>query len=112
MVYKIGSLSDLETIPSVDDTVLELLRHHASILSNLYGEERNVDESDGGFVLYATPGTKTEDIKVFFDVSKHTVEYVNVYGSLCEAVFVLNNESVVTIIMSIDDAPAEILNEI
>lgn len=112
MVYKIGSISEFDTLPLVDDTVLELLHHHASILSHLYGEERNLDESDGGFVLYATPGTRTEDIKVFFDISKHTVEYVNIYGSLCEAVFVLNNESVVTIIMSVDDAPAEILNEI
>ena len=112
MVYKIGCMSDLNTLPWVTDTALELLHHQASVLSYLYGEERNIEESDGGFVLYATPGTKAEDIKDFFDISKHTVEYVNVYGSLCEAVFVLNNESVVTIIMSVEDAPAEILNEI
>ena len=112
MVYKIGTLADLDTIPLVEDATLELLYHHASVLTREYGESRNVEEDDGGFVLYAAPGTRTEELKAWFDTSKHTVEYVDTYGSLCEALYLLNNDYAVVIIMSIADAPTEILKEI
>ena len=112
MVYKIGCLADLETLPLVDDLALELLCHHASTLSHEYGEDRNIDEDDGGYVLYSVPGTNAEELKALFDVSKHTPEYVNRYGNLCEAVYLFNNDFAVVIIMSMDDAPTEILNEI
>ena len=112
MIYKIGNLADLESLPFADDTTLEILYHHAKILSTEYGENRNVDNSDGGYVLYAVPGTSNAELKAFFDVSKHTPEYVNTYGSLCEAVYLLNNDFAVVIVMSTADAPTEILKEI
>ena len=112
MVYKIGCLADLEALPLISDVALELLCHHASVLSHEYGENRNIDNSDGGYILYAVPGTDAEELKAFFDVSKHTPEYVNRYGNLCEAVYCQTNDYVVEIIMSIADAPTEILNEI
>ena len=112
MIYKIGNLTDLGSLPLMADTALEILYHHAKTLSVEYGENRNIEESDGGYVLYATPGTSNEELKACFDVSKHTPEYVNTYGSLCEAVYLLNNDFAVVTIMSIADAPTEILNEI
>ena len=112
MVYKIGCLADLETLPLISDVALELLRHHASVLSYEYGENRNIDTDDGGYILYAVPGTSAEEIKAFFDFSKHIPEHVDQYDTLCEAVYCLNNDYVVVIIMSISDAPTEILNEI
>ena len=112
MVYKIGNIADLESLPLVDDTVLELLCHHASVLSHEYGENRNINTNDGGYVLYAVPGTSIEEIKAFFDISKHSPEYVNTYGNLCEAVYILTNDYAVVVIMSTSDAPTEILNEI
>ena len=112
MVYRIGNLSDLDMLPLIDDTALELLYHHAKVLSTEYGEKRNIETSDGGYVLYAAPGTKAEDVKAYFDYSKHLPECVNTYGKLCEAIYLLNNDYGVVIIMSIADAPAEILNEI
>ena len=112
MVYKIGNLADLARLPSVDDATMALLYHHARTLSAEYGENRKVNESDGGFVLYVEAGTNINDLKAFFDISKHTVEYANTYGSLCEAYYLLNNDFVVVIVMSIFDAPTEIRNEI
>jgi len=112
MVYKIGNIADLESLPLVDDTALELLCHHASVLSHEYGENRNIDTDDGGYVLYVVPGTSVAEIKSFFDISKHNPEYVNTYGNLCEAVYILTNDYAVVVIMSISDAPTEILNEI
>ena len=112
MVYKIGNLADLETLPLISDVALELLYHHASVLTHEYGENRNVDDSDGGYILYAVPGTSAEEVKVFFDFSKHSPEHVDRYGKLCEAIYLLNNDYAVVIIMSVADAPIEILNEI
>ena len=112
MVYKIGNLADLESLPLIDDTALELLCHHASVLSHEYGENRNVDTEDGGYILLAPSGTNAEELKPFFDVSVHTPEHVDRYGNLCEAVYLLNNDYAVVIIMSVADAPIEILNEI
>lgn len=112
MVYKIGNPADLESLPFTDDTTMEILRRHAKTLSVEYGENRNINENDGGYILYATPGTSSAELKAFFDVSKHPPEYVNTYGSLCEAVYLLNNDFSVVIVMSIANAPTEILNEI
>ena len=112
MVYKIGNLADLETLPLINDVALELLCHHACVLTYEYGENRNIDESDGGYILFAPSGTNAEELKTFFDFSEHTPEHVDQYDTLCEAVYLLNNDYAVVIIMSLDDAPTEILNEI
>ena len=112
MVYKIGNLADLETLPLISDVALELLCHHASVLSHEYGENRNFDEDSGGIIYYAVPGTDAEELKAFFDFSKHPPEHVDQYDTLCEALYVLNNNFTVVIIMSLDDAPTELLNEI
>ena len=112
MVYKIGNISDLTSLPLVDVTTLKLLYHHARALSREYGENRNINTDDGGYILFAVPGTEAEELKSFFDVSRHLPEYVNSYDSICEAIYLLNNDYAVVIIMSISDAPTEILNEI
>ena len=112
MIYKIGNISDLDMLPPLDDTALELLYHHARVLTHEYGANRNIDTSDGGYVLFATSGTSREELKAFFDTSANTPECVNTYGSLCEAIYLLTNDFAVVIIMSTADAPTEILNEI
>ena len=110
MVYKIGNVSDLEELPQLEDTALELLYHYASVLTTEYGAEREVDHDDGGFLLYATSGTSAEDIKPFFDFSKAVAESVDRFGELLTAMFLLNNEYAVTIVMSASDAPQEFIN--
>ena len=112
MIYKIGNVSDLDIIPLIDDTALELLYHYARVLSTEYGESRNLDEDDGGYVLYCPPGTRTEEIKDYFDYTKHCVESVDRLGNLLAATYILHNEFAVTIILSAEDAPTEIIKGI
>ena len=112
MVYKIGNVADLGFLPLIDDAILDLLSHYAKVLSSEYGENRNVDEDDGGYLLYVPSGTPTEEIKACFDYTKHCVESVDRFGHLLAATYILNNEFAVTIILSLADAPTEILNEI
>lgn len=112
MVYKLGNVSDLEKLMIADETTYNVLHELTSVLTNEYGADRNVNKDDGGYVLYAAPGTKPEEIKAFFDFSAHEIEYVNRFlkaqPPICTAFYVLNNEFVVTIVMSIEDAPQEI----
>lgn len=112
MVYKIGNVADLWILSLIDDTALELLYHYARVLTDEYGENRNIDTDDGGFLLYAPSGTPTEEIKACFDYMKHCVESVDRFGDLLAATYILHNEFAVTIILSAADAPTEILNEI
>ena len=112
MVYKIGNVSDLDMIPLIDDIARELLLHYSRVLTSEYGQERNINEDDGGFILYASPGTKAEEIKDYFDYTKHTVESVDRYGQLYSAMFILSNEFVVTILGSVADIPSQFINEI
>lgn len=112
MVYKLHNTDDIATLPMMSDVALELLSFHTKVLEDNYGKGRNPTEDDGGYVLYLPYGTSTEELKEIFDISAHTPEWVNRYGNLCEATYLITNEFVVVIIMSIDDAPTEILNEI
>ena len=112
MVHKLGHVADLERLTIADEVTRNNLVELLQILDNEYGEDRNIDNDDGGYVLYATPGTNPEEIKVFFDYSAHEIEYVNRFlkaqPPICTAFYILNNEFVVTIVMSIADAPKEI----
>ena len=110
MVYKLYNTDDIALIPMVSDEALELLRFHTQVLDT-YGKERD-EESDGGYVLYAPSGTSVEELKLVFDISARTPEWVNKYGNLCEATYLVTNEYVVVVIMSLDSVPTEILNEI
>lgn len=112
MVYKIGNVSDLESIAITDANAYALLSQYARLLSYEYGENRDVETDDGGYVLYATPGTNSEEIKAYFDYTKHTVESADRFGTLVVAMWIIHNEFVVLIVMSEDDAPIEIIKEI
>ena len=111
MIYKIGNISDLASLPLIDDTALELLCHHARVLETEYGNDCG-ENSDGGYVLFAPSGADSQELKAYFDFSAHTPECVNTYGNLCEAIYLINNETSVVIIIPINSAPTEILKEI
>ena len=111
MVYKIGNINDLVALPPMEAGTMELLYHYAKVLSTEYGEQRDIN-SDGGYVLYATPYTTTEEIKAYFDYARCKAECVEQYGNLCTAMYLLNNEYAVIIVARTDDMPIEILKEL
>lgn len=112
MVYKLGNIEDVLAIPSLDEVAKVKLLEYANILSTEYGAERDIDKNLGGYILYATEGTDAEEVKDIFDYSDKTAEYVDIYGNICTAVYILSSDYGVVIIMSLADAPAEILKEI
>ena len=108
MVYKLGNVADLEMLSSVSRDIMDILYEELNLLSKEYGSNRDIDNDDGGYVVYATKGTPFEDIKAVFDCSMYTIEYVDYFESLCKAFYIVNNEFVVTIVMHIEDIPKEV----
>ena len=108
MVYKLGHVSDLGMLTSLDRITYDTLYEYLSVLDVEYGESRDIDESDGGYVLYVTPNSTADDIKEYFDYSANVIEHVNRCGDICSAMYILSNEYAVVIVMSIADAPQEI----
>lgn len=51
MVYKLGNLKDLKSLPAMDKVTYGTLFELVSVLSYEYGEDRNIDNDDGGYVL-------------------------------------------------------------
>ena len=112
MVYKIGNIKDFEALPPMDEKIKELLYHYSKVLSTEYGEERDIDRSDGGYILYVTPHTAVEEIKVYFDYTRYKAECVERYGEVCSSMYLLNNDYCVTIVTMLENTPVEILNEL
>ena len=85
-------------------------------MSDEYGEYRDVAKDDGGYIIYIEPGTNMQNAKKYFDYSKTTPEQVDVIETstckLYSALYLLNNEYSITIIMHESDVPKEILEEV
>ena len=112
MVYKIGNVSDLTKIQIGSDKAKEILYHFAKVLTTEYGEDRNIDTDDGGYILYALPGTSDDEIKDRFDYTQNILEYGEAFEDVCYVVYILAQDYGVVIVMSVEDAPDEIKKEI
>ena len=115
MVYKLGTAGDMSTLASVTvpAAVRRALMEDLAILDREYGTERNIDTSDGGFLLYCTPGTKPTEVKSFFDPGKHIPEWAEpVRGepAYTMALYLLNNDFAVELIVATQDAENIISN--
>ena len=115
MVYKLGNIRDTAFLPLMDEEVKNIICQQVRILSDEYGEYRDTDKDDGGYVLYVEKGTPTEAIKAIFDYSKAVPEQVDVIptskGKIYSALYLLNNEYSVAIVMGEAEMPKEILSE-
>ncbi len=112
MIYKIGSVADMQSIVFESDNTKQIIYHYASILTHEYGADRNIDTDNGGYILYAMSGTNAEEIKAFFDYTQNIAEFVDVEDDVCSALYILSSDYGVVIVMSLADAPPEILKEI
>ena len=115
MVYKIARMADLQILPCMDSRIRSRIHALVKTLSTLYGEDRNIDCDDGGFIVYAEPGTAPEMIRKVFDYTAHTAEYVTCEHDciplMLYAHYVLHNEFTVTIVTALSSAPEEIKKE-
>lgn len=108
MVYKLVNTKDLENLQLTDESIKSTLYYYVGALAREYSDRG----MNGGYVLYAPPNTSAEDIKAYFDYTRCRVEYVEREGDMCIAMYLLNNDDAIVIIMSAVDIPEEIVKEI
>ena len=112
MIYKIGNIADMKNLPPLEKNFEIFLTNCAKSLTAIYGADRNVDNDDGGYLLYVEKDTPHDEIKKYFDYATHTLEYANVFYEVACATYLLNNEFAVTLVMNVTDIPDEIKKEI
>jgi hypothetical protein len=117
-LYKAGTVKELSRFREVmnGDLYLAALRI-VKILDDNYGSDRDVDNSDGGFVLVAENVRDIEIIRRGYKYLENGgYEAVDVVksgsGIYINAFFLHNNEFGVNILMPIDIAPKALLRDL
>jgi hypothetical protein len=113
MIHKLGNICDVTKLKHINLSVKEALLDYTSVLTNFYGEDRDIDNDDGGYVLYAERGTTLEELETYFDYSRYLLEFAegSDSGEVITAVYLLGNDYGVVIVIHKDDAPEEYLKE-
>ena len=112
MIQKLGKIKDIESLPPIALGIKSLILEKVKLLSAEYGEERDIDNDDGGYVLYCPYGTSEDELTEHFDYTTALPEYVEVNNGICHALYLTNNEFSVSVIMHEEDLPEEIKKEI
>ena len=108
MVFKLGTVEDMNKLPIIESTIHEYIKYLLLVLDSEYGIDRDIDSNDGGYVVLVTENTGKDEIKEVFDYTKHTVEYVEIGETYSTAVYLLNNEYTVMLIMPTNELPDEL----
>ena len=112
MIHKLGKLKDLSSLPPMSTECRSIVLEKVKLLSVEYGEDRDINHDDGGYVLYCPYGTSHDELKECFDYTKAIPEYVEVIDGICHALYLTTNEYSVSIMMYEEDLPYEIKKEI
>ena len=108
MVYKLGKVEDMNKLPIIESTLHEYIKYLLLVLDTEYGTDRDIDISDGGYVVFVTGNTSDDEITEVFDFKNHSVEYVEIGETYSTAVYLLNNEYTVMLIMPTNELPDEL----
>ena len=108
MIYKLTHVDDVRKLPISEWNAVPIVKATLSILDEVYGEDRNVDESDGGYLLYASRGTKPEELKAYWNYEDRLYESIEVEDGYATILYLLNNEYSVTLVMAVEDLPEDL----
>ena len=117
MIFKFGTLRDTNKISPqiISENVLEAIRNDLMILDREYGEERNIDNDDGGYILYCTADTTIEELRSTFDTREHVLEWagkINSTPPYCIALYLMTNDYAIEVVMPLSKADADIQAEL
>ena len=110
MVYKLGTVEDMNKLPIIESTLHEYIKYLLLVLDTEYGTDRDIDSNDGGYVVFVTGNTSDYEITEVFDFKNYSVEYVEIGETYSTAVYLLNNEYTVMLIMPTEELPEELRN--
>ena len=113
MICKIGNMDDYcKYENALPEEMRESIYAQTLMFCENYGADRDVDEDDGGYILYCAPGTKEEEIKAYFDYTDCYPEagylHKEVTPPLYSVLYLCNNEFTVNLYIHQQDIPDEI----
>jgi hypothetical protein len=113
MLYKIGTLEQFEKIKDkIPVEVRDKIQAIVTTLDREYGADRNVEDSDGGFVLFADSKESLTEVEKIIRIDKRVPELVESVGmEYLNVLFICNNEFGINLIISKDIAPKNLADE-
>lgn len=118
MLHKVGTVREIEKIKNnLPNEVYQAALSIVTALDDNYGEDRDVDENDGGFVLIAeNVSDLTEANEQYIQTDNDTHEYVNLVKceetSYINALYLSNNEFGVNVFLPKAIAPRVLLDDL
>lgn len=112
MLYKIGTMAELPTIPYTlpEPAYTELIRSLA-VLDAEYGEARDYS-IDGGYCLIVEAADDLPALKSNIDYDTHPCEWATRQGDFLTALYIISNDYAVMVFAPLSIAPQAILDEL
>ena len=102
MVYKLGHEDEIDSLPfPVSGKLYDSLLEFLLVLDNGYGADRNVEQDDGGYVLFCTPGTTDSEIQHYFNFDGLVSDWVTSIShdpDYCASAYFLRDDYIVVLI--------------
>ena len=93
MYHKIGTIKQLEEIKEkISLDVYDKIYDIISVLDREYGADRNFEDNDGGFVIYADSQDEIDEVRNIMHLNKKVPELVDVIGGCTNVLYLKNNE--------------------
>lgn len=109
MIHKIGNVKDVDAVSNITESEKQVVCKYANILTEEYGEDRDVDRDYGGYILFCEKGTTIDEIKDKFDYDEFVLEYAELFEEdVCAAIYLTSTEYAVVLVMSLADTPDSI----
>jgi hypothetical protein len=114
MLHKIGTVKELEKVKrKIPSDVFRKILEIVTILDREYGADRNIDENDGGFVLFADDEAGIAEAEKFVDIQKRTPEIVEqVVTEYVNTLYVKTNEFTINLISKKTVTPKKLTDEL
>lgn len=114
MLYRIGLVSEIPTLPSsIPKQVRTEITQGLVVLDCEYGSDRDYLES-GGYSILIENADELDQLKAIIDYDKHPCEWATRIGrtGYGSALFITNDDYSILVYMPIDICPEAILSEL
>ena len=111
MLHKIGTLRETESLPcTLPEAVRNEILQSTAILDREYGADRDYFQV-GGYTLLAENSEDLSHVETIINLRQHPPEWVSQIDGFVSALYVLNDDYSLLLLMPLSIAPDAIRNE-
>lgn len=98
MIYKLGSVKDLDEVAGVSVEILSECRSYLEILDAEYGADRDIDRDDGGYVILTDSKASDDEVREVFDYTQYLCEFEKKQETFTTRLYLVSQDYGVVII--------------